>query len=101
MYNNFAPPKWAPSAIATDQGWVNPKTGELLISLKGLKTRIEMNKPSVELDIKVPDECPIETAFVKLTIEETPEVSNEVKEEPVVVIEKRGKGRPKKIQTAS
>lgn len=30
------PPRWAPNAIATAKGWVDPKTGELLVSVKGL-----------------------------------------------------------------
>lgn len=38
------PPKWAPNAIATPRGWVDPKTGELLVSVKGLK----IEEPKVE-----------------------------------------------------
>jgi hypothetical protein len=34
-------PNWFPSAIATDRGWINPVTGELLISIKNLRLRIE------------------------------------------------------------
>lgn len=29
-------PNWAPDAIATTAGWVNPKTNELLVSVRGL-----------------------------------------------------------------
>lgn len=37
----LTPPKWAPNAIATDQGWRDPSTGELLVSYRGLKKMIE------------------------------------------------------------
>lgn len=31
-----APPVWAPNAVATDKGWVDPKSGELLLAVAGL-----------------------------------------------------------------
>lgn len=34
------PPTWAPSAVATVHGWVDPKTGELLVSKKNLKNPV-------------------------------------------------------------
>ena len=34
-------PKWCPTAIATEQGWVNSLNGELLVSLRGLKSKID------------------------------------------------------------
>jgi hypothetical protein len=30
-------PHWAPKSIPTEMGWVDPKTGELLVAVKGLK----------------------------------------------------------------
>ena len=33
------PPSWAPKAVATTKGWVDPKTGELLVSVKGLTVK--------------------------------------------------------------
>jgi hypothetical protein len=30
------PPVWAPDAIATEKGWVDSKTGELLLAIDGL-----------------------------------------------------------------
>lgn len=38
---NLLPPVWAPNAVATDRGWINPNTGEVLISYRGLKTLIK------------------------------------------------------------
>lgn len=39
--NPLKPPVYCPSAIATDAGWVNPKSGELLVSVRDLKRRIQ------------------------------------------------------------
>lgn len=50
---NFSPPNWAPFAVPTDKGWVNPNTGELLISYRGLKTQIDkQKKPEVSVEIR-------------------------------------------------
>ena len=40
-------PQWAPNAIATKQGWVDPKTGELLMAIEGL-TVTETSEPVQE-----------------------------------------------------
>lgn len=110
----LTPPKWAPNAVATEQGWVDPKTGELLISLRGLKSKIEKEKPSIILEIESSMECSTDTTFVEITTEKPTEVINieptsegtAVTLEPVsketeeikVVPEKKGRGRPKKQQ---
>lgn len=39
------PPKWAPNAVATDRGWEDPNTGELLVSIRGLKSKIGKTEP--------------------------------------------------------
>lgn len=100
---NLTPPKWAPYAIATERGWVHPKTGELLVSLKGLKSRIEKEQPAaVVLEIEPTVECQVENAFIEITTNSGSEDSKtelapapeELKEiEPV--LEKKGRGRPK------
>lgn len=33
-------PRWCANAVATDHGWVNPRTGEILMASRGLATRI-------------------------------------------------------------
>lgn len=44
---NLTPPNWQKDAVATAQGWKHPKTGELLVSYKGLdKILGEMAKPA-------------------------------------------------------
>lgn len=30
------PPVWAPNAVATEKGWADPDSGELLIAVEGL-----------------------------------------------------------------
>ncbi len=38
-------PKWCPFAEASEQGWINGNTGELLVSLRGLKSKLEAEQP--------------------------------------------------------
>jgi hypothetical protein len=33
------PPNWVPDAIATDRGWVDPATGELIVAIRGLNVK--------------------------------------------------------------
>ena len=94
---NMTPPKWALNAVATEQGWVNPRTGEILVSIRGLKSKIEaMQQPPsvVVLDIKSPEECNVETTQFEITT--TPALENSIINQEVS--EKKGRGRPKKIQ---
>ena len=39
--SKFTPPKWAKFAVATDRGWEDSRTGELLVSMRNLKTDME------------------------------------------------------------
>lgn len=70
----YKPPLYCPNAIATDTGWVNPKTGELLVAIRHLDTKIrESTKGDVEqvreLDAKVNIVPPV---IEVLTVEEEP-----------------------------
>lgn len=103
--SNQSPPNWAPSAIPTEHGWVDPKTGELLVSKKGLtnvvsgygKNKRPSTKPvekpassiSVTLDIETPDNL-VENTFVELEVEP---VAQEVTKPEVT---RRRPGRQKK-----
>jgi len=40
MQDILQPPVYCPDAIATDIGWINPKNGELLISVRNLRQKI-------------------------------------------------------------
>ena len=42
------PPVYCPNAIVTDAGWVNPKTGELLIAVRNLRQRIDEQALAVQ-----------------------------------------------------
>lgn len=60
---NKTAPAWAPDAVASPQGWRHPKTGELLVSYKGLDKIVE--KPAAKKTKKV--------AEVEITEEATEE----------------------------
>lgn len=81
------PPHWCKDAIPSARGWCDPKTGELLISVKGIQ--FEVKEPVQEVKIK-PENVVIETPRV----EETPAPNVEAKEEAP---KKRG-GRKKKTE---
>lgn len=51
---NISPPNWAKNAIPTKQGWVNPKTGELLVSKRGLLDNIQKGSKTVNPVEKTP-----------------------------------------------
>lgn len=40
MQDYLTPPVYCPDAIATDVGWINPKNGELLVSVRNLRQKI-------------------------------------------------------------
>lgn len=71
------PPKYAPDAIATNRGWETPK-GELLVSYKGLKDKIDATKkpakkivtPEPKVVKDVPEETSGEPDFSAMTKEE-------------------------------
>jgi len=67
--NRFAPPAYCPQAIPTINGWVDPATGELIVSMKGLPGAVsdyKRGKPYVPMPVTV------------TTIDTTPEVTPEV-----------------------
>jgi hypothetical protein len=78
-------PIWAPTAIATEQGWCDPRTKEVYVSLRGLKSRLEAEgtKPVAAPVVKYEEPVVVETAPV--VIEEKPtEIKEEVKMEQTV-----------------
>ena len=54
----YKKPRWAPNAVATDKGWVDPETGELLVSLKNLKSKIAAESKTQETKQKAKDDGP-------------------------------------------
>ena len=47
----ITPPAYCPDALATDVGWISPKTGELLVSIKNLRAKLAQNQPEYVRDI--------------------------------------------------
>lgn len=56
--SNSIPPRWAPNAIATERGWVDPKTKELLVANRNLIGDVikfsEVNAPIIKEEEEVP-----------------------------------------------
>ena len=47
------PPSWCPDAVPSDRGWRHPKTGELLVSVRGGVRRMEEAAQLVEVPVAV------------------------------------------------
>lgn len=43
-----APPIWCKDAVPSKAGWRDPKTNELLISIRGLKVKASKSKPKAK-----------------------------------------------------
>jgi len=123
--NIMNPPSYCPDAIPTNAGWVNPKTGELLVSHRNLLKQIEeFYAVATEPDIHAIPSDPIPvvetikidvpTVIMSESVEDVPEpvqdsvtqtvegnsITLEVKESTVVEESfpptKKRAGRPKK-----
>lgn len=86
---NMAPP-WCPDAVADESGWRDPRTGELLVSLKGIdlkKTKVpELNEKQ---RARAAAATPASDDHKLVQIEEpTPKVE-EAPAEPVIVEPKK------------
>ena len=58
---NHTPPSWQKDAVVSPQGWRHPKTGELLVSYKGLDKVVKAEAPAKKSTKKV----------AEVTVEET------------------------------
>ncbi len=95
------PPKWCADAIASPEGWRHPRTGELLISMRGIRVPVkEEVKPEVQEQpnlLEVMPEEPVIDETVKEekpTLVEEPVIDETVKEEAPTIVE-----APKKVAT--
>ena len=53
------PPKWCSNAVPTIYGWADPKTGELLVSKRGLKNPIQNYKRNRPIQVQpIPEPAP-------------------------------------------
>jgi hypothetical protein len=48
MQDILNPPDYCPDALATDIGWINPRNGELLISIRNLRQKIAERDKAVQ-----------------------------------------------------
>lgn len=95
---NLNAPKWAPRAVATEQGWKDSKTGELLVSFRGLKSLIEKNKPEISESL---DSSILEIEEIKNFSDQSIEVGIVVEKESVIEEKKPVKNRAKKTQNGA
>ena len=66
-------PRWCPTAVATEQGWVNSLNGELLVSHRGLKSKIDAELPveiKEEVIMNVQEEVKVELAPDQVEVKE-------------------------------
>jgi predicted Holliday junction resolvase-like endonuclease len=80
-------PRWCPTAVATEQGWVNSLNGELLVSHRNLKSKIDAEEAS-----RVQEVAP-----VVIQEEDIMQVQEEV-EVKVTQVEEETIKKPKKNQ---
>ena len=85
MKNNYTqvPPKWAPDAVPSMHGWKDSKTGELLVSVRGLKL-------APLIDEMVEEGCPLPDEIIQAPLDErveTGEVLDEREPETPVITE--------------
>lgn len=75
-------PNWAPQAIATPRGWVDPRTGELLVGVRNLTSRMKsgdtMDTVSInERDTELHSEVQASELPSQASDEEVPPVSED------------------------
>lgn len=82
-------PRWCPTAIATEQGWVNSLNGELLVSHRGLKSKIDAETISQVQEVEIQEEVIMQVQEeVKVQLEP---VQVEIKEETIKKPKKKQK----------
>ena len=78
-------PRYCPEAVATDRGWVNPKTKELLVSVRNLKTILGLTEIAPVAPIRVKRVNKPETKPRKPYAARQPKVIGEVTENKLPV----------------
>lgn len=75
-------PRYAPNCVATESGWTNPLTGEVLVAIGMLKTKLALENPTVVEKIVIKEE----------------NIMNDHQETPKPVVKEATKKTPKKGQ---
>lgn len=73
------PPSWCPDAVPSDRGWRHPKTGELLVSVRGGVLPTKKSAGDNTLLTEVP-----KTKDVISEVEESKVIDENTKEETVI-----------------
>lgn len=86
-------PRWCKTVEATEQGWINSLNGELLVSLRGLKSLLAAEQAAIEAAMPQPVvETPKEVIMqVEETVPVVAEVQVPLKEETVKKPKKKQK----------
>jgi hypothetical protein len=72
-------PNYAPNCVATERGWTNPVTGEVLVAIGMLKTKLELENPTPVIERKV-----LTKETTKKSLKKNQVLLGEVVEMPVV-----------------
>lgn len=96
-------PSWFQNAVATDYGWVNPNTGELLVSHRQLKTKLDreqqiiIDTPVLSEQLFISEE-PIQTAeLISEVIDTALPIDESIKIDGVLVTESKKSIKRKKV----
>lgn len=82
-------PRWCKTVEATEQGWINSLNGELLVSLRGLKSLIAAEQAAIDAAVAtIPKEVIMQ---VEETVPVVAEVQVPLKEETVKKPKKKQK----------
>lgn len=78
-------PSYAPNCVATERGWTNPVTGEVLVAIGMLKTKLEAENPTpVEVVAEVVERKVFTKETLKKSIKKNQVLLGEVVEMPLV-----------------
>jgi hypothetical protein len=78
-------PSWAPQAIATPRGWADPQTGELLVGVRNLTSRMKPDAKPTEPKAPPIEEVVLENDQQTIFSNEVATEDQEVDKEPEVV----------------
>ena len=95
-------PAWAPDAIATTAGWVNPKTNELLASVRGLPGALPYIKGRIIHPVTKEVKAAVAGLVQQATevVEEIQESASQIIEEVEAVVEKEPEAEVVEAPTA-
>lgn len=77
-------PSYAPNCVATERGWTNPVTGEVLVAIGMLKTKLELENPTPVVVTEVVERKVFTKETLKKSLKKNQVLLGEVVEMPVV-----------------